>query len=238
MTYLMLERFAVAPGTREQRAFDFDRERSIDALAGRTVWSASGVRASRPDARRLAEALGRPGAERAGADRLEVAPGEPPPWLAEPGEAGSEAYDEAMRDGEAIVGGHVRPDDIVVFHDPVTALLAPVVREWGAHAVWDVGTPAAAPEEGEPWTWLQPSGQGIDAYVRRSQRPVAETLVVERIAALVPASGVVTAKDVEERPAEPHPEVGWRSMLADVVTGDRRESVGGTLHPRPSVAVR
>jgi hypothetical protein len=33
-------------------------------------------------------------------------------------------------------------------------------------------------------------------------------------------------------------DIGWSSLLADVVATDREECVGGTLHPRPAVPAR
>jgi hypothetical protein len=63
----------------------------------------------------------------------------------------------------------------------------------------------------------------VDAYVTRWGRGLA---------AVMPSADLVTVK------AEPDTELGWTSVLADVVRGDRDETVGGTLHPRPAVAAR
>jgi ribosome-associated translation inhibitor RaiA len=53
------------------------------------------------------------------------------------------------------------------------------------------------------------------------------------IAALMPSSGVVFAKEVA-RPAQD--DLAWASLLADVLDHDRDECVRGTLHVRPAVA--
>jgi hypothetical protein len=59
------------------------------------------------------------------------------------------------------------------------------------------------------------------------------------IAAFISAPDLVSAKEVQAG-GQPQSldELGWTSLLADVVAGDRDETVGGTLHARPSVAAR
>jgi hypothetical protein len=84
----------------------------------------------------------------------------------------------------------------------------------------------------------------IDAYVWTRRRLGRRGVVVERIAALMPCPDVVAAKDVEApRAADPGQreadhDVGWGSVLADVVHADRGDRVGGAFHPRPTVAAR
>jgi hypothetical protein len=51
----------------------------------------------------------------------------------------------------------------------------------------------------------------------------------------MPCAGVLAAKDIPGPPPERFHDVGWSSVLAEVVHGDRGKSVGGTLHPRPAV---
>jgi hypothetical protein len=47
------------------------------------------------------------------------------------------------------------------------------------------------------------------------------------------------AKEVDaDRPGSDYEEIGWTSLLADVVREDRAERVGGTVRARPSVAAR
>jgi hypothetical protein len=53
------------------------------------------------------------------------------------------------------------------------------------------------------------------------------------VAALMPCVGLVAAKRMGAEPA-----VGWSSALADVVSDDRHEHVGGMLHARSAVAAR
>ena len=55
------------------------------------------------------------------------------------------------------------------------------------------------------------------------------------VAALMPWAGVVAAKEMR---GSTYRDVGWCTLLADIVRTDREECVGGTLHARPTVAPR
>jgi hypothetical protein len=69
----------------------------------------------------------------------------------------------------------------------------------------------------------------LDGYVATWSGPD-----MHRIVAIVPSRGLVAAKEVD--PAQW--DVGWSSVLADVVQAGRDETVGGIFHARPTVAVR
>ncbi len=47
------------------------------------------------------------------------------------------------------------------------------------------------------------------------------------IAAYISAAGVVSAKEVDTSPAAGYELLGWTSLLADVVSDDREDRVGG-----------
>jgi hypothetical protein len=138
------------------------------------------------------------------------------------GPAEREICAQAVRDPYPVV----HEDDVVLLHDALTALLAEAVRERGAHAVWCVSVAAPArsgPGAREAWRFLRSLTTGVDAYVTRWGRGLA---------AVMPSADLVTAR------AEPDTKLGWIGVLADVVRGDRDETVGGTRHPRPAVAAR
>jgi hypothetical protein len=122
-----------------------------------------------------------------------------------------------VREGEDLVAD-VRRGDIVVLDDSRTATPAQAIRERGAHAIWRV----IAPREPAP---------AIDAYVMTGRTADG----VQIAAALMPGTGIVTAKEMR---GVMYRDVGWSSLLADVVRTDREECVGGTLHARPAVAPR
>ncbi|MCW2986689.1 MAG: hypothetical protein JWR63_4259, partial [Conexibacter sp.] len=76
----------------------------------------------------------------------------------------------------------------------------------------------------------------IDAYISSAVEPVRGRRVVRRVAVLMPGADVLAAKEVTG-PA-PRDELAWRTALADVVTDDRAEHVGGRRNVRPAVGVR
>jgi hypothetical protein len=78
----------------------------------------------------------------------------------------------------------------------------------------------------------------VDAYLDDSLEALGRGRVVERVIAQVPAVRLAANKVIEADTAPMGPDLGWGSALADVVAHDRRESVGGTLHARPTVAMR
>ena len=125
----------------------------------------------------------------------------------------------------------VGPDDVVLLLGAAAAKLTQAVRESGAHAAWLVGYPSSRSAAlavldvedcppGDAYVWMRPGAT--------KARPGAAWLE-----ALMPVSDMLTAKQVESR----H-EVAWASMLADVACADRRQTVGGTVHVRPSVPAR
>ena len=112
----------------------------------------------------------------------------------------------------------VRPGDIVVLHHSLAAAQANELRERGAHAIWH----ALSAHERAP---------AADAYLMTGTSWTGGAFVV----ALVPAAGVVFAKEMRGPAYE---DIGWCSLLADVVRADREDCVGGTLHARPAIAAR
>lgn len=241
MTSLLIQYFGAPSSGREARALDSARRRAVDELAGRTVWCASGLRASGDSAGLLRSSLRWAGDDGVVASRLDVLAGEPLQELAErldemlhgapyarPGAGEQEICADGMRGGETLIGPDVRADDVVVVHDPLTALLAQAIRERGAHAVWHVGIAPGAPGAAvrDALAFVRRFTSGLDAYVLRSGAHVT---------ALMPSADIVADAEVH---GDPYRDVGWGSTLAAVVHADRDETVGGTRHARPAVAVR
>lgn len=189
MASLLLEHFQVPSGTRDARAFDSARRRTLAELAGRTVWCVGGALAQR-----LRDRL-----KWGGGDGMRAA------WL-------------EVLDDDADIAADVRPDDIVVLHHPLTAGRAEAIRQRGTHTVWHV----IEPREATP---------AVDAYLMTG----ATADGAQFVAALMPGAGVVMAREIR---GATYRDVGWSSLLADVVRSDRDECVGGTLHARPAIAPR
>jgi hypothetical protein len=152
VTQLTVERFGVASGRHAMRAFEFARQRAVDALAGRTVWMATALPGADASARMLRDRLELAG-EGVAVGTLEVATDDPLHRLAERVEAmlagrapvpeplsrvDRELYGEGVRGSDALVGEEIGPGDVVVMHDPLVAMLGQAIRERGAHAVWHV----------------------------------------------------------------------------------------------------
>ena len=111
----------------------------------------------------------------------------------------------------------LRSSDIVVIADPTGTGLAEPVRDRGAHALVEVHGPAthirAVHAYLVAWGWGGAFG----------------------VAAGIPAAGAVTAKLAR---AHADRTLAWGALLADVLDAARSETVGGTFHPRPTVAAR
>src|SRR4051812_42660776 len=109
VTNLLVEHFQAPTGTREARVLRYARERSLSELAGRTVW----LGAQSAGARRLRGHLAWAGAD-----------GVTSGWI----RAAQAPEDEDL-------AADVRPDDIVVLHDPLTGAPAEAIRQRGGHVI-------------------------------------------------------------------------------------------------------
>jgi trehalose synthase len=258
VTSLIVEHFGVPSSPRDARALELTGRRATAELAGRTVWCACALPRARELAAALRDRLEWAGDEGVSAGRMEVHGDEPLPELAqrldemlrgrppggsELGPVDGEIYAEGARNGESLLGDGVRPDDVVVVHDPLTAALAEAIRARGAHAVWHVTIRGGRAADAARAFMRRHTGP-IDAYVMTWRRPVGRGLVEESMTAVMPSADVVAARELgAEYPTdEGHrsrtEEVGWSALLADVINGDRHQTVGGTRHARPSVAPR
>ena len=234
---------------RDARLLEGARRRSEEHLAGRTVWCIAALPGGRKDAWTLRACLREGDAEGGTAVHcLEITATEPLAGLGQRlqamlvGSAGSSrglsradaaTYAEGCLDGEATIGGSVRADDVVVLHDALAAVTAEAARERGAHVVWRIDArvaPARAPAL-DAWDFMRPQARGVDGYVGEW---ILSDFAPKRIGAVVPSTGTVAAHDVGPR----HARVGWTTALAELVQADRHETVGGTVHARPAVAVR
>lgn len=193
MSAFLLDRFELPTCRRDTRRLDLASRRTVDELAGRTVWSVSCLPAGRESADQLMHRLSWTSAGGVATSRIELA-----------------------ADVEVVELTGVMPEDLVVLHDTRAAALAQQARERRAHVVSRTGP--TGPPAGHP--------SPVDAYLMAWRR---------RVAALMPAPALMRLKEMEQ---STYDHLGWGSLLADVVHSDRDERVGGTLHPRPTVAPR
>jgi hypothetical protein len=254
VTTLMLEHLGPPAGPGALRRRDHARRQALDALGGRTVWWASALPAGRAEAQARCDGLR--GRGEVAADRLEIAVPEPLCGLVEQLEAmlrglpesnmalGAEqqaVYAGGSADGEALVGGAVRPDDVVVLCDSAAALLAQPARERGAHVVGQVAIrPRPQRTSLQAWRFVHRAAPVIDAYATSWSTPLPRGCEQRGVAAFMAAPDAVAANEAtsERGTGDWDPEVGWSRLLADVVRGGREEHVGGTRQARPAVAAR
>jgi hypothetical protein len=213
-----VERFAFPTTVRAARALERRRRGAEAALAGRTVWCASADADVAGTARRIRACVERLGGGSVLAIRVEY----------------TESVVDAERAGEALAEIELGRGDVAVLCDPRTAVLTPVIRDYGAHAVWAFEGPAAEPPE-LLVTRYRPA---VDGYLDDAFGPLGRGRVGERVTARVPAVRLAASKVIEPNTAPMGRDLGLGSALADVVGHDRRECVGGVLHARPTVAMR
>jgi hypothetical protein len=246
VTDLLFENFAEYSGTRDSRVLALARARAEDGLAGRSVWCATTSRSSAARARAMRACV--PAA--LDASPIELEPQEPLRQIgarleAMLGRAGSAALGwadaeelaGAMERAERIVGEAVGSGDVVILDEPLGVVLAPAVRERGAHAVLEIlpGSARRQAAVGAAEPILRRCGAAVDARVMILRGRGRED--AKRIAALITAEDVVAAKEITARGSHPD-EICWTTVLAEIVELDRSETVGGRVHPRPTVAAR
>jgi trehalose synthase len=96
----------------------------------------------------------------------------------------------------------VRPDDVVVLHDPQTAGLIPAVKDTGARVVWRCHVGLDLPEEDarRAWGFLIPYVRQAHSYVFSRQDFVWEGLEEDKIAVIPPSIDAFSAKNQEMEP--------------------------------------
>jgi hypothetical protein len=216
MTSLLVEHFDTAGGARVNRALGIAGDRVADVLAGRTVWCAASEADDRPEAAQLQARVAGAGPDVSAA------------MLPPAAEAGDWAAD------------WVRPDDVLIAHDAPTLRFSEAVREHGCHAVFRFRAglvPTASALAALELLAEMPAC--IDAYLLNWREDRGHGEAVERVVAVMPAAGIVAAKEFSLGvPGEDPRPLAWRMAVAEVVRTDREESVGGRLHAKPAVAAR
>jgi FAD/FMN-containing dehydrogenase len=240
MTVVTIERIDIEEGAHGARVLESARRLAAEELDGRTVWCAASRPAGRHTAGRLQTSLAWIDDPDVVAAELEIAVDERLEALAQRlddllaglavAQGALEPEDVALLSettsaAEAEVADRIRPDDVVVLHDALSAILSTAVRERGAHVVWRIRPRAT--RAATAWRVLSPFTAHVDAYVAGAPGIVA---------AAMPSRDAVTARQTGL--GAPYDIAAWSSVLADVVHSDRDEHVGGVRRPRPAVAQR
>ena len=225
MTTLVIEQFAALDSNRAIRRLELTRRRAAEELAGRTVWCVSSVRAGR----RAADALRR---------RLRMLPDEGLASRAIRIREG-QTLTRVTENGDELLGSEVQAGDVVVLHDPIAAALADAVRARDAHAIWWLSVERLDDTADDTWALADCTRPRVDAYLTAWQRRGPSGADRASVAAFMSGPDVVYAKSLAIQGAQHrYSQLGWTSLLADVVCEDHDEHVGGRLPPRPGVARR
>jgi hypothetical protein len=142
-----------------------------------------------------------------------------------------EIYAGASRDGETLIGGAVRHDDIVVISDPFVAVLAEAVRERGALVVWQLELCPRRAAVARAWSFIERASPPIDAYVTSWSTPLPGGRVQSGVAAFIAGADTVAAKEQKTAAGDPpwDEKLGWSRLLGDIVRAGREEHVGGIV---------
>jgi hypothetical protein len=211
VTNVVVERFQAPDTRRRARILELVRERAAEQLAGRHTWviDADSRGPTQLSQLRLDEEL--PTMQQIPSQMAESLP--------------------------VLIAVHVRAGDVVVVRDRAAIGVGGLVRECGAHVIWDrrVQTPRLGSAGDLPPR--RPEGPALDAWVMAWN--AANRRGPRSLAAFIGASGVLSAKEMDAgAPDDGYEKLGFRSLLADIVRQDRAERVGGTVSARPFVAAR
>jgi hypothetical protein len=254
VTNLVIEQFHTPDTHRSERSLESARRRAAEQLAGRSVWCMAAAPMEEPAADALEHCLCAVRDEGVAPRRTVLKVGEPLQGLIERldamlrgvtmhapalGPLEEDAYVKGTQDGDALIPGEVQAGDVVVLHDPIAAALARAIRERGGHAIWSAAIGPWESNAAAAWRFLHRARPALDAYVMAWRSGSSAPVGRARIAAYISAPGLVSAKEVDaSESGRGYDEIGWTTLLADVVRDDRAERVGGTVHARPSVAAR
>ncbi len=113
-------------------------------------------------------------------------------------------YEETSARNADELAALVRPEDVVVLHDPQTAGLVPTVRSRGARVVWRCHVGVDVPNEysEQAWAFLRPYVDGIDAYVFSCARFAPEWVPHDRLSVVAPSIDPFSAKNEQIEPAD------------------------------------
>ncbi|HEX6419678.1 MAG TPA: glycosyltransferase [Acidimicrobiales bacterium] len=209
---LDLNRFEPVLGAERYRDVAAAIERSRRVLAGRVVWNVNSTARGGGVAELLASLLAY--ARGAGVDaRWEVIGAEPDfftvtkrihnnlhSWPGDGGPLGDAEralYEAALAPNLADLVAWVRPEDVVIVHDPQPAGLIPGLKTLGVPVIWrcHVGIDVPSPLARRAWAFLAPYVTAADACVFSRRTFVWEGLDGTRIDLIAPVIDAFSAKN-------------------------------------------
>jgi trehalose synthase len=208
--------FAPLVGQQQVEALERAAGSLKEALAGRAVWNLNSTAAGGGVAEMLQPLLAY--ARGAGVDarwlvirgddeffritkRLHHAMHGMPGDGSELGDDQRRHYDEVLARNATELRALVRPDDIVLLHDPQTAGLVPAMRAAGTHTIWrcHIGTELINAHTDAAWAFLRPSIQQADAVVL-SRKAYAPPWLASRAVIIPPSIDPFSPKNADLAP--------------------------------------
>ena len=112
-------------------------------------------------------------------------------------------YERALEPNLEELDELVRPDDVVIVHDPQPAGMIPRLKKMGVAVIWrcHVGIDVPSDLARRAWRFLTPYVEQADAYVFSRQAFVWEGLDASRIALIAPVIDAFSPKNQELDPA-------------------------------------
>ena len=152
------------------------------------------------------------------------------------GQGARAAYESTLAASADALPEHVRPDDVVVVHDPQPAGLVPALLVLGAHVVWrcHVGVDTANEWSERAWSFLRPYLESANGFVF-SRRSFAPGWVEPRLLAVIPPSiDPFTPKNGE---LEPHDVVALLTA-SGIVSPDGARPTHSAIAIAPALVLR
>jgi trehalose synthase len=120
------------------------------------------------------------------------------------GEAEHRLYVDVLTDNLEYLRTRVRPDDIVILHDPQTAGLAEGLRELGVHVLWrcHVGRDESNEFTDRAWSFLRPYVDEAQAVIFSRKAFVPEWIDPSKVCLIPPSLDPFSAKNREIAPPE------------------------------------
>jgi trehalose synthase len=113
------------------------------------------------------------------------------------GDAERAAYESTTGRAATELVAHLRPDDVVILHDPQTAGLVGAVLDAGAHAIWRCHVGVDTPNErtDEAWAFLRPYLERAERFVFSRKAHVPSWLADGPVTIVAPAIDPFSTKN-------------------------------------------
>jgi trehalose synthase len=146
-----------------------------------------------------------------------------------------EVYDHTLAGNAQELTSMVKPEDIVILHDPQTAGLVDPVRATGAIVIWrcHVGLDQPNAHTREAWDFLRPYVLAADAYVFSRAGFAWDDLPRDRLTVIRPSIDAFSAKNYEQTDEESLAILSGARVVPDDETGPpsfvRSDGSGGLI---------